>query len=58
MAADNEILWIVRRLGVKPAHYVFRTRQAAHNFRKVRMSKPRNRTLYTVPIRATWGPES
>lgn len=59
MAMDNEKLWVVRRYrGTSTSTFVFRTRDAARKFVHDKTNDQRNRSTYTAPQRATWGPEA
>jgi hypothetical protein len=56
MSADNEVLWIVRRMSHKVVQreYVFRTRDAARQF--VRQRRSSGSFASWVIKSATWGP--
>lgn len=69
MATGENILWIIKKEQTsrpfgsdKPfapiKHFVFRTREAATDFKDDRNALRRNKHMtYSGPIRATWGPE-
>jgi tRNA U38,U39,U40 pseudouridine synthase TruA len=65
MASGENVLWVVKRqvnIGHKDYSYeqdklfVFRTKVAGNKFR-AKKNAASKKYRYTVPVRATWGPE-